>query len=458
MFKNKNKIKKFFHFLLLVLVAFFPLILSGCIKKQNPIKYQMSLEIWGVFDESEVIEKLVRDYRRANPQIREIRYKRISLNPVEYEKELLDALASGKGPDIFYFHNTWLPKHKDKIAPFPDSQNYIQHFKETFVDVAFNDFVEENEVYALPLYCDTLGLYYNKDLLSQAGITTPPKTWDELINQVNLLTKFDQFGNIKQAAIAMGRSKDPGGINRAGDILALLMLQGGNSIVDERGYPVFDRSSFEKVRPGQSALEFYTSFAQGSSDLYTWNSKMDYSIDSFRYGKTAMMINYSYWISRLKKLDPKLNFEVSAVPQVDLENKVNFANYWGLAVVKNKILTGENGEKVTYTNNDRINEAWKLVRYLTDKPVASQIDPNADYLASTLKPAARRDLIEKQKNEPSLGVFAVQNLTAQSFRQPDSFAVDEIFETMIDSVASGKMTPRNATEVAISQFRALVAK
>ncbi len=461
MFKNKTEIKKIFHILLLTLIIFSPLFLSGCLKKQNPIKYRMSLEIWGVFDESDIIERIIQQYRKDNPQIKEVRYKRISLNPIDYEKELLDALASGKGPDIFYFHNTWLPKHQDKIAPFPDSSNYIQHFKETFVDVAFSDFVQDNQIYAFPLYCDTLGLYYNKDLLSQAGISTPPKTWDELMNQVKLLTKFDDFGNIKQATIAMGRSKDPGGINRAGDILALLILQSGNPIVDQKNKPVFDRSNFERVRPGQNALEFYTSFSQGNSDLYTWNSKMDYSIDSFRYGRTAMMINYSYWINRLKKLDPKLDFEVSTVPQIDLDNKVNFANYWGLAVTKNKILVDERNQKVTYTNNDRINEAWKLVLYLTDKPFGSSsfdFDPNAEYLSATSKPAARKDLIEKQKNIPSLGIFAVQNLTAKSFRQPDNFAVDEIFETMINNVASGKMTSKNAAEVAIDQFQALLKK
>ena len=66
-----------------------------------------------------------------------------------------------------------------------------------------------NYIFAMPLYSDTLALYYNKDLLSQAGIARPPRTWEELEIQVQTLTKIDEYGNITQSGISMGRSKKP---------------------------------------------------------------------------------------------------------------------------------------------------------------------------------------------------------------------------------------------------------
>jgi len=76
--------------------------------------------------------------------------------------------------------------------------------------------------------------------------------------------------------------------------------------------------------------------------------------------------------------------------------------------------------KRTYATNDqRTAEAWKFVRFLTmpqsasaDLPVAAaskesaDFDPAAEYIKNQAKPAARRDLIEKQKSDILLSPFA----------------------------------------------------
>jgi len=202
----------------------------------------------------------------------------------------------------------------------PDSEKYIDSFKSNFVDVAKDDFVEDNQIYAMPLYCDTLALFYNKDLFNQSGLTSPPETWTELIDYVDYLTRQDSNGNITQSAIALGRSKNPGGINRSSDILTLLMMQAGINLFDKTS----QRATFSSNQKSSDVLDFYTQFALAGSKAYTWNSTMDYSVDSFRSGKTAMMINYSYWKNQLKDDSPKLNFDTASVPQQELTNKINF--------------------------------------------------------------------------------------------------------------------------------------
>jgi ABC-type glycerol-3-phosphate transport system substrate-binding protein len=437
-----------------------PFIFSGCGANPGP-KYQMELEVWGVFDDSDFFSKINQEYKRRNPQIKEIRYKKISSIYADYEKELFDAIASGKGPDVFFFSNTWLSQHQNKITPMPDSENNLATFKENFVDVAYADFVKDGQIYAMPLDCDTLALYYNKDLLNQAGIANPPKTWEELAGQISQLTKIDSYGNISQSAIALGRSKKPGDINRASDVLMLLMLQGGAKMFDTRtGQAAFDKYTDSSNNPGVSALEFYTQFSLGSSDFYTWNSKMDYSIDSFRYGKTAMMINYSYWADRFKKTDPKLDFDVAPVLQLDTANQVNFANYWGLAATKNKELpTFSANSKNTYTNNDRIAESWKYIQYVTEKPQAgATFDPTAQYIENSKKAPARRDLIEKNKSQVFWKIFADQALTAKSWPQPEADAVEDIFTDMIDDTVNGRSTAMDAVQTGASRVNALIRK
>lgn len=446
------KNKKFVSFFLIVFFLIVSVIFSGCGKK-TPISYSVDLEIWGVFDNANLFEYARKEFTNRNNKVKNIKYRKISDNAEEFERELIDAIASGKGPDIIYFKNTWLSKHKEKIAPLPTSEDYLIKHKDEFVDVFYTDFVEETregrEVYAMPLYNDTLALYYNKDMFNQAGIPYPPKTWDEVKDYTKKLTRIDEFGNITQSAIALGRSTEPGAINRATDILALLMMQNGSKLSIDNKVD-FGQASFGNVRPGLAALEFYSQFSQGDNDLYTWNTKMDYSIDSFRYRKLAMMINYSYMYDRLKRMDPKLNFDVAPVPQINLDRKANYANYWGLAVVKNKELP--KGAK--YKNSDRIKQAWSYVTFLTNKPTR-KFDPNKQFLDETNRIAARKDLLEEQKSESFRGIFAEQAYTSQSWRQPDEIAVEEIMGEMINDVASGNMDASQALRTASSRINVL---
>lgn len=450
--KKLHSLKKICSFFLLLTIS---IVFSGCLQQnKNALPYKMTLEVWGVFDDSEFFQEINEKYKKLNPQIQEIKYRKISANSVEYENELFDAIASGKGPDIFFFHNTWLEKHGEKVATKEDSKTYLGTFKENFVDVALADFVKNGEIYAMPLYCDTLALYYNKELFNQAGITAAPQSWNDLVNVSNQITQLDSFGNILRSGVALGRSKDPGGINRAADILSLLMMQSGNKMI-ENGVSTIQNNI------GTKMLDFYTQFSSPDSPSYSWNPKMEYSIDSFRYGKTAMMINYSYWRDRLKKMDPKLKFEVVAVPQFDQNNKVNYANYWGLAVAKTKMLydPAKSDAKVSYTEKDRRAESWKYITYLTTNAGKSaDFDPTENYLTRSGKPPARRDLIEKLANDPDWKVFAAGALTARSWPQPDSNAVNDILMEAIDDVVSGRMESFESLSSAANRINALTLK
>ena len=127
----------------------------------------VQLEFWGVFDEPAAFSEAIRTFRRQNPNIN-IRYVPFPFE--EYEKAVIDALAAGRGPDIWMIQSSWLPKHKDKLAPLDQNDkdlNYkLINFRQDFVEVAEDDLTNEGQIYALPLYVDTLALYYNNDLFN----------------------------------------------------------------------------------------------------------------------------------------------------------------------------------------------------------------------------------------------------------------------------------------------------
>lgn len=422
----KTKFTKFYTFIVPVLVLGLASILPGCKEKPKEVE----LEFWGVFDDSDIYESLIGDFSSQYPHITINYHKRVNSS---YEEDLLEAMATDRGPDIFMIHNTWLPRYQDKIMAAPSDLINLKQLQENFVDVVYEDFVLDNYICALPLGVDTLALYYNKDIFNTNGIAQPPADWEEFLSDVAKMTVEDERGNIAKAGAALGTARN---INRSTDILSLLMLQSGSEITDrESGKAIFNQQT-GGFCPGERALEFYTDFADPLKSVYTWNTRMHYSIDAFYEGKVAMMFNYAYNLPTVRAKAPYLNFAVAAMPQIkEAEKDVNYANYWGLTVSR---------------NSEAPTAAWQFIVWLSEKENMKK------YLELTKRPTARRDLINWQKDDPEIGVFAEQALTAYSWYQVDNFSIETILADMIESVVLGEATIKEAVDKAANQINLLV--
>jgi len=410
----------------------------------SPLPKEITLQFWGVFDDSSFYRDAITAYQNQNKHIHII-YRALSYQ--DYEKQLIDSFAAGTGPDIWLIHNTWLPKHYGKIAPLPQAVQAppaggtkqplftFKDFRDQFVDVAVNDLTSQGQIYALPIYMDTMALYWNKDIFNARGISRPPQTWDEFNSDVLKLTTFDTQGNITLSGATIGTAKN---INRSTDLLGLLMLQNGTQMTDSSNMSATFSQPVNQQSVGESALQYYTDFANPSKQLYTWNDSQHYSIDAFQEGKVAMLFNYSHNIDVLRAKSPRFNFGVAPMPQFANANKlVNYANYWAPTVSKASPNTFE---------------AWKFLVYLSSTNGASA------YLNASHRPAARRDLIDKQKTDADLGVFATQGLSARSWYEIDNNAVETILADMIDSVNFRQTPIRDALIAAENKISLLMSK
>ncbi len=411
------------------------LIVAGIIYwgRKPTLQDEVTIEVWGVFDDSDIYNKLEKKLQESHSHINIDYYKK---SFATYEDDILNAMATNRGPDVFMISNNWVPRYLDRIQEAPSEIINLKRMQDEFVDVVYFDFVFNGKIVALPLGVDTLALYYNKDIFNTAGIAQPPVTWEEFIDMVEKTTILDEQGNIIRAGAALGTARN---INRSTDILSLLMFHSGSSIFDPaKGMAVFDRSislGGEMFYPGERALRFYTDFANPLKSVYTWNRNMDYSIDAFYKGDAAMMINYSYHLPTIRAKSPYLNFDIAPLPQAEgAESKINYANYWGMAV----------------SANSRKREAsWKFINWLASAEGAES------YLALAKRPTARRDLIAIQEDDPDIGVFAKQALTARSWYQVDNLSIERILADMIESVIIGKATIKEAVGRAADKITAL---
>lgn len=400
----------------------------------------VTLNYWKVFEESFNMSELIGLYQQIYPHVT-INYR--NLTAEEYEDELIKSFAEDRGPDIFSIHTTWIGEYKNLIQPLPNSISVpiaVQKGtikKETFTElqqkktltlrdmkILFPDIVTDNQVintqvYGLPLSIDTLVLFYNRDLLNNAGIPIPAQNWNQFRDQVVQLTSQDFQGNIIQSGAAIGTADN---IDRSIDILSLLMMQNGTIMTDDRGFATFSKvpPGFTRgVQPAVEALNFYNSFALPSKQVYTWNNFMPSSLEAFMAGKTAFFFGYSYHIPIIKAQAPKLNFEVTQAPQIG--NPVNVANYWVETVAK---------------KSKHIDEAWNFILFITTNQEANKL-----FLAKSRKPTALRALIKEQSDDLDLAPFANQLLTAKSwYKGKDAQAAEEIFKTMIRDNLTGILT------------------
>lgn len=421
-----------------IVVLFLTLVFLGLIPGLRPgekERLKADLTFWGVYDKEGTYQSVITQFQNLHQGVR-ITFKQF--DPQTYENELINALAAGKGPDIFMIHNTWLPKHYNKISPLPQEKlSFTDYSGQLFPKVVENDFTAKNVIYAFPLSIDTLAFIYNKDIFDKSGVALTPTTWDEFQNIIPKLRILDKTGKISQAAAAIGGTDKS--INRATDLLNLLMLQIGTQMVDSD----FTRATFSQTgtngfSPGLSALNFYTQFTNPVNSDYTWNEGLHYSLDAFAEGSTATIFNYAYQLPDVKTKNPFLNFGVAPMPQYNQANPVNYANYWGYTV----------SNKSSYSDL-----AWDFILLLTTNK-----DNVKSYLQETQKPPALRFFIQDPTylNDPVLGVFTKQILTAQSWLQIDNNKVETIFSDMIESVISGQQTAKTAINQAEAQITQLM--
>jgi len=389
--------------------------------KQTPI----TLEAWGILDESKTFLSIIENYQKRYPYIK-INY---TLKDEDvYHDEILKAFSNNQAPDIFIINGSHLPYYENKISPLNlknDKDLNLFDLDKTYPNIVKNALLKGDYLLGIPLYIDSLALYYNQDIFNYYNIALPPVTWEEILNLVSSLRRTNAQGQITRAAIALGSSSN---IRWDFDIISTLMMQYGSNIVDidkkqtTLNYEIEYKN--QRILPSKEALNFYTQFTNPHSNYYTWNDNFTDSVIAFSKGETVMMIGYSQAQKIIEKYNPNLNYNIASLPQfIDSPSKTNY---------------GDTINFVVSQNSKHPEECWKFLKFLTGKNTAEY------YYLQTKNPPARLDLIQNHINEPTSGIFTRQILLSQNWYQYDFQEINQIFKEMIEDVTHKGKSPTEA--------------
>ncbi|UCH27754.1 MAG: extracellular solute-binding protein [Trueperaceae bacterium] len=145
----------------------------------------------------DAMEQLIEQFNAENPDI-VVRQETFPYDA--YQQQVAASLPAGEGPDVVQLFYGWLPtwQRSGYVEPLP-----AEFFDAAELDATFVPMAQAAKLggtyYGLPTAVRSLGLFYNKDLLSEAGYDSPPATWDEFIEIAKALTikrgpRFEQIG------------------------------------------------------------------------------------------------------------------------------------------------------------------------------------------------------------------------------------------------------------------------
>jgi raffinose/stachyose/melibiose transport system substrate-binding protein len=143
-----------------------------------------------------------KEYGTLHPNVT---VKVVAMENEAYKSKMTAVTASGKLPDIFHTWGGGVLKQQVDAGLVQDLTSDISSWSGNLTPISLQPYQLDGKTYAVPFDIGMVGFWYNKALFAKAGITAPPTTWAELLDDVKKL----KGAGITPIALA-GKDKWPG--------------------------------------------------------------------------------------------------------------------------------------------------------------------------------------------------------------------------------------------------------
>ena len=314
----------------------------------------VTITLWTAFTNPEYghLRSVLDDFQKKYPWIT------VDSTPGKQPQAVLRAMNSGTAPDVT------MEPYPDDVAKYCSTGAWIDlnpYLKAEHMDLkkiippgplAYTSY--QGDQCALPVLADAYGLYYNTDMFQAAGISSPPKTWSEFVDDAKKLTQYNADGSIKVAGFVPletfyensnlylgiyngAKYYDPNGKSAIGtDPAWSQLLRFQKQMVDQIG--------FDKLQ------SFYAGLGGANSE---WDASQ-----AFEQGKVAMTFDGEWRVAFIANDKAKINYATAPFPVAD-----NHPELYGAGVVQGTTIGIPKG-------GDHEGEAWLLVKYLATDDAA----------------------------------------------------------------------------------------
>jgi multiple sugar transport system substrate-binding protein len=214
---------------------------------------------------------------------------------------------------------------------------------------SWNGVTRNGKVYGMPWLMDVKYFMYNKDMLQKAGITNPPTTWEELVDQAKTI----KSKGVAEFPIIWSWNQKEGVVCD----YAVLLYGNGGSFVDANGKPAFNNDK------GVQALAWMKqTIDDGLSNPSSVSSDENAVEANFLAGKSAFAVN---WLFQYADSNDKTKSQI-----------VGQAAFAPMPVFKAGMDAGVKGSSVDGSSSFAImattpypDQTWKFLTYLASNEV-----------------------------------------------------------------------------------------
>ena len=291
---------------------------------------------------------IVGEFNQDNPDVE------VVIDYVSYDAlhdKITTAMASSPPAyDVFLVDDIWYAEFADAGYIWDVSDKITPAMKDNIFDAAWDITVVGGKTYGMPWLLDQKYFYYNEDILNQAGITKPPATWEEMIDQAKVIKEQ----GLVEYPIVWSWGQYEAAIC---DWVTLLYGNGG-ALVDEAGNPTFNNEK------GVATLSW---MLQTIEDGITNPASVSYVEEDvrnvFSQGKAAFATNWVYMYDLV-------NFNEDE-SQVTGKIKMSLMPAFAGSGVTSATQDGSMGFSVAAESPAK-EVAWKYIEYLTSEDVQNR--------------------------------------------------------------------------------------
>lgn len=336
-------------------LALLALVATACTPSESPdpigepgVEASGDLELWHFFADREekVLNEVLNDFRKKYPKVN------LVVKGGQDDAKTTQAIGAGEGPDVAISYSTDIVGSFCATGAWIDLTQYVQRDK---IDMGqFPGVVKSYTEFrgkrcAMPFLADAYGLYYNKDIFAEAGVTAPPKTLTELADVAKKLTKKKADGTLERVGFLPLFGFYENSPAHLAPLTGATWLKGdGTSNIGS------DPKWQELIKWQKELVDWY-----GYDQLEAFRASLgdEWSAENaFHAGKVAMNIDGEWRLAFLHDQAKDVQFGVAPLP-------VNDPGRYGAGYVAGSV-TG-----VSRTS-DNPEAAWALVRYLTTETSA----------------------------------------------------------------------------------------
>lgn len=254
------------------------------------------LTYWNGFSgpDGEFMKQMVSDYNEENDRGDTVN---VTTQPfAEYYDKISAALTADQVPDVMIIHldqlATWAAR--GALQPLDSIVEAAGLSGDDFPDAVWDDHEYDGKRYGVPLDIHPMTLYYNTELLAEAGLDGAPTTGDEFEQYATAMTDGSVDGYVQPIAWP------------SAPMAQMMLFQYGGRVVDEAG----ENAAFNSDA-GVAALEHLKRLRD--SEFSRPDVAPDAQANDFKAGTNAMTIDGIWMILGFEEAG--VEFAAAPVPQ-----------------------------------------------------------------------------------------------------------------------------------------------